>query len=58
MLGLFEIKSKSVWPLHRRPGVSSRKGYLREQFEAAWDAYCPSDGTPAHSSKIKYLDRD
>ena len=34
-----------------------RKGYLREQFEKAWGAYCPAAGTTAQSNKVKYLDR-
>ena len=27
------------------PVEGSRKGYLREQFEKAWGAYCPAAGT-------------
>jgi hypothetical protein len=57
MLRDFEIRSRSVWPAHRDPKTSSRKGYLREQFEKAWGAYCPETGTPANSSKVRYLDR-
>jgi hypothetical protein len=53
MLRLFGIRSRST----RKPGMSSRKGYLREQFEEAWRAYCPATGTPAHSGKIKHLAR-
>ena len=39
------------------PVEGSRKGYLREQFEKAWGAYCPAAGTTAQSNKVKYLDR-
>lgn len=55
----FQIRPRTVWPLQRKPGDKSNKGYCREQFEAAWRNYCPvedaEDGTPAQSSKIKYL---
>jgi hypothetical protein len=57
LLGLFGIRPRSVWPLNRRPGASSRKGYVRKQFEASWRAYCSPGGTPAHSSKIRHLNR-
>jgi hypothetical protein len=57
MLRSFKIRSRSIWPSHRGPGDSSRKGYRREQFEQAWAAYCPPAGTPAHRSKVKYLHR-
>jgi len=57
MLRAFGIRPRSVWPAHRDPKTSSRKGYLREQFEKAWGAYCPAAGTTAQSNKVKYLDR-
>jgi hypothetical protein len=57
MLRAFGIRPRSVWPAHRAPKTSSRKGYLREQFEKAWGAYCPAAGTTAQSNKVKYLDR-
>jgi hypothetical protein len=57
MLRSFGIRSKSIWPAHRAPGISSRKGYLREHFEEVWHAYCPAAGTPAHPGKIPYLNR-
>jgi Protein of unknown function (DUF3631) len=45
MLRAFRIRSSSIWPVQRTPSSKSRKGYLREQFEAAWATYC--DGTTA-----------
>ena len=57
MLRAFGIRPRSVWPAHRDPKTSSRKGYLREQFEKVWGAYCPAAGTTAQSNKVKYLDR-
>lgn len=38
----FNIKTQTVWPLHRHAlGESSGRGYYRSQFEAAWISYCP-----------------
>ena len=55
MLAPFGIRSRSVWSGKRAPGVSSHKGYLRSQFEAAWASYCDEAGTPAHASNINHL---
>jgi hypothetical protein len=57
MLRTFKVRPRSIWPAHRNPETSSRKGYLREQLEDPWRAYCPIAGTPAQSSKVKYLDQ-
>jgi hypothetical protein len=54
MLKRFHIRPSTVWPLHRRPGDRSSRGYYRHQFEAAWRSYCPAD-TPTQSQKIRYL---
>jgi hypothetical protein len=51
LLRPFRIKSKSIWPVERTPTSRSRKGYMQDQFEAAWRSYCP-DGTPAQPSKF------
>jgi uncharacterized protein DUF3631 len=57
LLKPFEIRPRTVWPAHRLPGAKSKSGYYRSQFEDAWAAYCPSDDTPTHFSRIKYLRR-
>jgi hypothetical protein len=54
LLSPFSIRSRSIWPLRRATGVSSRKGYFRSQFEAAWRSYC-GDGTPAQPRPLRYL---
>jgi hypothetical protein len=54
----FGIKSRSVWLVGvPRQDDKSRKGYLRSQFEAAWNAYCRDgeDGTPTQRSSIRHL---
>jgi hypothetical protein len=51
MLRSFAIKPRSIW----QPGGKTRKGYLREQFVAAWSTYCSTPGRPAGTSKIKAL---
>jgi hypothetical protein len=56
ILGLFHIRSKSIWPPRRGTDDRSAKGYFRSQFEAAWASYC-SDGTPAQHSNVKWLGR-
>ena len=55
LLRPFGIRPHSIWPAPRPPDAKSGKGYKREQFEAAWAAYCPPAGTPAQSSKIIHL---
>jgi hypothetical protein len=54
LLSRFNIRPRTIWPLHRRPGDTSGRGYMRHQFEAPWRAYCPSD-TPTHPGSIRYL---
>jgi len=51
LLRPFRIKPKSIWPVERTPTSRSRKGYTRDQFEAAWRSYCPG-GTPAQPRKF------
>jgi len=53
----FGIRSRTIWPLRRRPADTSARGYLRSQFEDAWASYCPAADTPTHSCKINYLHR-
>jgi Protein of unknown function (DUF3631) len=55
MLRPFGIGSRTIWPLRRRPGDKSSRGYLRSQFEAAWHAYCCTADTPTQPSKIMSL---
>jgi hypothetical protein len=40
---LFDIRPRSIWPPQRTPQSKSRKGYYRQQFEAAWRSYCGAD---------------
>ena len=40
MLAPFNIRPRTIWPLQRMQNSKSRKGYLRQQFERAWAAYC------------------
>jgi hypothetical protein len=55
LLRPFDIRPHSIWPAQRSPDAKSSKGYRRDQFEAAWTAYCPPSGTPAQSSRIIHL---
>ena len=48
---LFQIRSKTVWPLGERATSKSHKGYTRDQFENAWRQYCPEDDTPAQAKE-------
>ena len=57
LLQPFGIRSKTIWPLARKPGDRSCRGYTRDQFEAAWAAYCPSADTATQPSKIIGLPR-
>jgi hypothetical protein len=52
LLHPFGINSRTIWPLGRRLGDKSTRGYVRSQFEQPWAAYCPSADTPTQSSKI------
>ena len=56
LLAPFRIKPRTVWPIGPRIG-SSKKGYRREWFEAAWSAYCPEAGTTAQPNKTRHLER-
>jgi hypothetical protein len=64
MLGAFNnatinLTPRSIWPKERTRRSKSGKGYLREQFESAWAAYCEDEVPPAQkSSKIKHLPSD
>jgi hypothetical protein len=57
LLHPFKIRPRTIWPASR-VGSSSRgksaKGYLKEQFQEAWRAYCPTV-TPSQPSAIKDL---
>jgi hypothetical protein len=57
LLRPFGIRPKSIWPVRRRPGDKSSRGYLRADLEAAWRSYCPSTDTPSQPSKIILLPR-
>jgi hypothetical protein len=52
LLQPFGIRSKTIWPPARKASDRSCRGYTRDQFEAAWAAYCPTAGTATQSSKI------
>ena len=58
LLKAFSIRPRSIWPARRTADSQSRKGYYRADFEAAWRAYCPTDGTPAHANVFKLLRKD
>jgi len=57
LLQPFGIRSKTIRPLARKPGDRSCRGYTRDQFEAAWAAYCPTADTATQPSKIIGLPR-
>jgi hypothetical protein len=52
LLRPFQIRSKTIWPARRGPRERSKRGYLRNEFEPAWRAYCPPADTPTQASKI------
>jgi hypothetical protein len=54
LLRPFGIRPKTIWPLNRRVGDKSSKGYGRSQFEQAWRSYC-SDDTASQPSKVGRL---
>jgi hypothetical protein len=58
LLKAFHIRPRSIWPVGRTADSKSRKGYYRADFEAAWRAYCPRDGTPAQANVFKLLRDD
>jgi hypothetical protein len=55
LLRPFGIRPRAIWPVPRRAGDHSSRGYLRSQFEDAWRRYCPSADTPTQAGKVKYL---
>jgi hypothetical protein len=55
LLGPFEIKTRTVWPVPRRPESKSGRGYYRAQFIDVWGRYCPSADTPTQAGKIMHL---
>ena len=57
LLRPFGIRPKTIWPVRRRLGDKSSRGYLRSQFEAAWGSYCPPADTPTQPSKVIKLQR-
>jgi hypothetical protein len=57
LLRPFQIRSKTIWPARRGPRERSKRGYLRNEFEPAWRAYCPPADTPTQASKIIQLRR-
>ena len=58
LLKAFHIRPRSIWPMERTADSKSRKGYYRADFEASWQAYCPTDGTPAQAHVFKLLHED
>jgi Protein of unknown function (DUF3631) len=55
ILSLFDIRSRTIWPPRRGAATKSTKGYVKVQFQHAWESFCPEDGTPAQSNSIKRL---
>ena len=55
VLGLYEIRPKSVWPRRRPKGAKSRKGYTRDQFEFAWSTYCNPEDDESQPNSTKGL---
>jgi Protein of unknown function (DUF3631) len=55
LLKPFRIRPRSIWPLKRRKGDHSRKGYYRRDFEVAWAQYCDTPGTAAQRSEIRLI---
>jgi hypothetical protein len=55
LLRPFGIGSRTIWPLGRRPGDKSSRGYLQSQFGLAWCAYCSTADTPTQPSEIMAL---
>jgi hypothetical protein len=58
LLKAFHIRPRSIWLARRTADSNSRKGYYTADFEAAWQAYCPRDGTPAQPNVFKILRND
>ena len=56
LLKLFRIRPRTVWPLKRQKGDRSRKGYYRQDFEAAWSAYVDDQpGTASQRNEIRLI---
>jgi hypothetical protein len=51
------LRPFGIQPMQRRPGDRSARAYLRSQFEAVWDAYCPRADTASQPSRIIHLPR-
>jgi hypothetical protein len=49
----FGIRTQTIWPRRRGTGDNSAKGYLRNEFERAWAAYCDQRPSPRHN--VRYL---
>jgi Protein of unknown function (DUF3631) len=45
------IFSRTIWPRPRTPTSKSAMGYLRSDFEQAWDAYCRNTATQPTAAK-------
>jgi hypothetical protein len=45
LLQMFHIRPRTIWPVRRRPGDKSSRGYLRSQFE-------PVSDSVVHSSEL------
>jgi hypothetical protein len=55
LLRPFGIKARVVWPLQRTPASKSSRGYLRDDFEAAWTAYCDETVTPSQTKRFHLI---
>lgn len=56
MLREFGVKPRTIWPPSRTAKSISAKGYLRSQFEHAWNVYVDEDAdTTSHPSKGRGL---
>jgi hypothetical protein len=51
----FQIQPRTIWPAKRQPGTRSSRGYLRSQFERAWDSYCRRADTATQRNKINTI---
>lgn len=52
LLRPFVIRPRTI---RHHADTKTARGYLRSQFEAAWQAYCPTPDTPTQSSRIIHL---
>jgi Protein of unknown function (DUF3631) len=51
----FHIRPRTIWPAKRQPGTRSSRGYLRSQFERAWDSYCRQADKATQRNKINTI---